>query len=144
MAKRDNTVRLADKYELSDLEPGVDPERAAAFLADGAVGKAKTGSRRSSRLDASKSSESQDPKLVDFAQSRPSPGNKPLADRAEPWTSRTMRLRQSTATRLTKAACHQKMKQAEGALDAGEPVTVQEIADHGIRLALAQLGYDTT
>ena len=55
---------------------------------------------------------------------------------------RTIRLRQRTATCLTKAACRQKMKQAEGKLKADEPVTVQEIADHGIRLALAKMGYD--
>ena len=144
MAKRDNTVRLADKYELSDLEPGVDPARAAAFLADSPANKAKAESRNSSRPDTNKTSQPQDPKLVEFTQSRPSRASKPLAERAGPWTSRTMRIRQSTATRLTKAACHQKMKQAEGALNADEPVTVQEIADHGIRLALAELGYDTT
>ena len=42
MPKSNNTARLADKYELSDLEPGVDPEKAAAFLAGGTRNQAKS------------------------------------------------------------------------------------------------------
>lgn len=132
MPKRDNTARLADKYELSDLEPGVDPEKAAAFLA-------KAAPRQGGQCVTAKLP---DPKRVPIAQSAPSDMKTQFANDAELWTSRTIRLRQSTATCLTKAACRQKMKQAEGKLTSDEPVTVQQIADHGIRLALAELGYD--
>ena len=137
MPKRDNN--LADKYELSDLEPGVDPQKAAAFLSAGVRDKPKP---VPGRIGESDKARLPDPKLVALAQSQPSHATTPAKDNAELWTSRTIRLRQSTATSLTKVACRQKMKQAEGKLKADEPVTVQEIADHGIRLALAELGYD--
>ena len=42
---------------------------------------------------------------------------------------------------LTMAACGQKTKQVKGKLKVDEPISVQEIADFGIRLALAELGY---
>ena len=137
MPKRDNN--LADKYELSDIEPGVDPQKAAAFLAGGNRDKPKPVRGRNGESDTGKSPNQ---KLVALAQSQPSHATTPANDTPELWTSRTIRLRQSTATCLTKAACHQKMKQAEGKLKANEPITIQEIADHGIRLALAELGYD--
>ncbi len=142
MPKRDNTAPLADKYQLSDLEPDVDPEQVATFLARGVTNKPKAALKRSRELVADESSASHDPKLVAVAQSVSHVATKPLVGNAELWTSRTIRIRQNTATVLTKAACGQKVKQAEGKLKPGEPVTVQEIADHGIRLALAELGYE--
>ena len=138
MPRRDNTARLADKYQLTDLEPDVDPEKAAAFLAGGAGKKPQSVPRpinedETARLPLAK------PRVV--AQASPRAAAEALPEKAEPWTSRTIRLRQSTALALTKAACSQKMKQAEGKLKSAEPVSVQEIAEHGIRLALAELGY---
>ena len=132
MAKRDNTVRLADKYELADLEPDVDPEKAAAFLAGNNADLPKSSRRSSLASRAGKR----------VPEDLPSPASTTrIVVNREHWTSRTIRLRQSTATALTKAACAQKSNQAEDKLKPGDPVTVQEIADHGIRLALAELGY---
>jgi hypothetical protein len=138
MANRENTIPLADRFELTDLEPDVDPEKAALFLAGDASNKPKVDRRRSGE---GKSIAFPDSKGMVAPRSPPQRATKPSAGDAELWTSRTIRLRQSTATALTKAACGQKVKQAEGKLKTGEPVTVQEIADHAIRLALAELGY---
>jgi hypothetical protein len=139
MPKRDNTARLADKYELTDLEPDVDPEKAAAFLASGSANRPKI--VRSRAGDNGRSSAPPNPQQGVGPRPAEQFSAKPLIGNAELWTSRTIRLRQSTATTLTKAACGQKMKQAEGKLRTGEPVTVQEIADYGIGLVLADLGY---
>ncbi len=139
MPKRDNTARLADKYQLSDLEPDVDPKKVAAFLGAEVENKRKPVRRRSG---VEHSTAQLDPKPVAVPPALPQLAQRRLLGNEEVWTSRTVRVRQSTATRLTKAVCSQKMKQAEGKLNPGEPVTVQEIADHGIRLALAELGYE--
>ncbi len=139
MPKRDNTAPLADKYQLSDLEPDVDPEKAAAFLARRVGNKPTASSRRSG---AENSAALPGPQPVAVTRASTYHTTKPHIGKEELWTSRTIRLRQNTATVLTKAACGQKVKQAEGKLKPGESVTVQEIADHGVRLALAELGYD--
>jgi hypothetical protein len=138
MPNRDNTARLADKYELSDLEPDVDPQMAATFLAGGEGNQPKVVRRRRGE---DKSPAALAPTQAAVPRSSPQRATKPLTGNTELWTSRTIRLRRDTATGLTKAACGQKVKQAEGKLKPGEPTTVQEIADHAIRLALAELGY---
>lgn len=136
MPRAENTTPLAEKYDLKDLEPDVDPRKAAAFLASGKQ------EERKARVPRNRRSASQESK-VQFTRTDVSPQQPQVTSAAdsEHWTSRTIRLRQSTAVALTIAACGQKSRQVETKLSAGEPVTVQEIADFGIRLALAELGY---
>lgn len=136
MPRSDNTAQLAEKYDLKDLEPDVDPEKAAAFLASG---KGEEGKVRVTRKRTSESQQSK-PRIL-RTDPRPQQSHFTSAAVSEHWTSRTIRLRQSTAVALTMAACGQKSRQVETKVSPGEPVTVQEIADFGIRLALAQLGY---
>ena len=115
---------LADRFDLSDLEPEVDKEAARSFLSEDKR-KSKQTKERKPRSSDSNAAEVPKPQLMI----------------AETWTTRTVRLRQTTATALTKATYAQRTKQADGKLMIGDPVTVQEIADRGIRLALTELGY---
>ena len=115
---------LADRFDLSDLEPEVDEEAAKSFLSEDKR-KSKQTKERKPRSNESNAAEVPKPQLMI----------------AETWTTRTVRLRQTTATALTKATYAQRTKQADGKLMIGDPVTVQEIADRGIRLALTELGY---
>ena len=103
---------LADHYDLSDVEPGVDKDAALSYL-------------------------SEDKKSKSSKQGKASPGEsdvdkvkmpKPQLMIAETWTTRTVRLRQTTATALTKATYAQRTKQADGKLMIGDPVTVQELS----------------
>lgn len=136
-----SNTNLADQYDMSHLEPDVDPEKAAAFL----------------QVDQQKPEPSTPTAVESVAKLQPkSKPRKKAASTDAPakyvgatsnrnkrtvWTSRTIRLRQETADTLTKAACGQKTKLVEGKLKGDDPVTVQEIAERGIRLALADLGY---
>ena len=132
MPKSNNVARLADRYQLQDLEAGVDAEKVAAFLsADEESSNQMVNAQPSAQNAESVPRESEIPPARNVSRT------------PELWTSRTIRLRQSTATGLTMAACGQKSKQVEGKLSSDEPITVQEIADLGIRLALAELGYQT-
>ncbi len=131
MAKRENTLSLADKYDLSDLEPDADHEKAAEYLAAGSQGKKPDPNPTPKRNPTTQTDGHS--RVGTFPETQPA--------KPEPWTSRTIRLRQSTATALTKAACGQKTKHVEGKLMPGAPLTVQDIADRGIRLALTELGY---
>ncbi len=114
-------ANLADQFDLSDIDPTIDKEAAMSYL-----------SKDDRTTEANKKPDS---KTI-FA---PEDKRRPMI--AETWTTRTIRLRQTTATALTKATYAQRTKQADGKLMIGDPVTVQEIADHGIRLALTELGY---
>ena len=132
MPKSNNVARLADRYQLQDLEAGVDAEKVAAFLSvDGESSNQMVNAQPSIQNAESVPRESE------------IPPDRTVSRTPELWTSRTIRLRQSTATGLTMAACGQKSKQVEGKLSSDAPITVQEIADLGIRLALAELGYQT-
>lgn len=138
-----SNAKLADQYDMSQLDPEVDPEEAAAFL------QGETKINKPSRPSIV------DPKNVLQPKPKPKPTTKPMTEtvpkpeakvgfdrnKRVTWTSRTIRLRQETADTLTKAACGQKTKLVEGKLNIDDPVTVQEIAERGIRLALADLGY---
>ena len=124
MEKAMANSNLADRFDLSDLEPEVDEEAAKSFLSEDKR-KSKQTKERKPRSNESNSAEVPKPQLMI----------------AETWTTRTVRLRQTTATALTKATYAQRTKQADGKLMIGDPVTVQEIADRGIRLALTELGY---
>ena len=114
-------TNLADQFDLSDVDPAVDKEAAAVYL--------KTNDREAEAKKKSTTSE----------KTKPEDKRRPMI--AETWTSRTVRLRQTTANALTKATYGQRTKLADGKLMMGDPVTVQDIADHGIRLALTELGY---
>ena len=144
MPKRGNAVSLIDRYDLKDLEPDVDPEKAAAFLAGVDEEPRPAPTKTETRAEHKPSVRNKQPS-AEPANPVGQTGDVPLRERhvARPdvWTSRTIRLRQSTANALTKAACGQKTKQVEGKLKLGEAVTVQEIAEQGIRLALVELGY---
>ena len=126
MEKAMANSNLADRFDLSDLEPEVDKEAARSFLSEDKR-KSKQTKERKPRSSDSNAAEAEVPK--------------PQLMIAETWTTRTVRLRHTTATALTKATYAQRTKQADGRLMIGDPVTVQEIADRGIRLALTELGY---
>ena len=114
-------TNLADEFDLSDVDPAIDKEAAAVYLAqDDREGEAKKKSTTPKRT-------------------KPEDNRRPMI--AETWTSRTVRLRKTTANALTKATYGQRTKLADGKLMMGDPVTVQDIADRGIRLALTELGY---
>lgn len=140
MMKRDAAIRLADRYDIKDLEPDVDPKKVAAFLDDNKETPKKEPNAARPAQNAYKPVRTKEPKIATKA-IKPKSTIEVESKDNEPWTSRTIRLRQSTATALTKAACGQKSIQAEGQLRPGQPVTVQEIAELGIRLALIELGY---
>jgi hypothetical protein len=129
MAKRRN-LQLAEQYNLDDLEPDVDPAKAAEFLSG----------NRADELGIEENQPSESQLSADQPASEPQVNSQLTYQ--ENWTSRTIRLRQSTAVALTMAACGQKSRQVKSQLEPGEPVTVQEIADRGIRLALSELGYE--
>lgn len=115
-------TNLADQFDLSDVDPAIDKEAAMSFLSQD---DRKTGAKP--KLPK--------PKITASDEDM----RRPMV--AEVWTSRTVRLRHTTAQALTKATYGQRTKMADGKLLVGDPVTVQDIADHGIRLALTQLGY---
>ena len=145
MPKQGNALSLADRYDLSDLEPDVDPEKAAAYLAGGAKPARKEPEQKPKSASKPKQKTKDKTPTTEASVTNghagvgATPEKQPM--RTDVWTSRTIRLRQSTAHALTKAACGQKTKQVEGKLKAGEAITVQEIAERGIRLALIELGY---
>lgn len=145
MPKPDNAVRLTDRYNLKDLEPDVDPEKAAAYLAAGEKAQPRSATPGVKPTPQPKPKTNNKKPAAVAATNGQAVGEGTLPDKqaakAEVWTSRTIRLRQSTANALTKAACGQKTKQVEGKLKLGEATTVQEIAERGIRLALIELGY---
>ena len=144
MPKRGNAVSLIDRYDLKDLEPDVDPEKAAAFLAGVDEGQRPVPTKAETAAADKPSVRNKRPPAEPanpVGQTDDVPLRERPVPRADVWTSRTIRLRQSTANALTKAACGQKTKQVEGKLKLGEAVTVQEIAEQGIRLALIELGY---
>ena len=144
MPKRGNAVSLIDRYDLKDLEPDVDPERAAAFLAGVDEEQRPTPTKTKTPSESKPSVQQKAPPAEaanPVGQANDVAVRERHAARADIWTSRTIRLRQSTANALTKAACGQKTKQVEGKLKLGEAITVQEIAEQGIRLALVELGY---
>jgi len=87
---------LADDYDLSDVEPGVDKDAALSFLSEDKR-KPKQAKRRKPSSDDSSNGEIAVPK--------------PQLMIAETWTTRTVRLRQTTATALTKATYAQRTKQ---------------------------------
>jgi|GEM_PF-3228870 len=130
MAKRKNTA-VAERYDLTDLEPDVDPAKADAFLA--------TTSRSQHDNEPKTVSEPNESAHRQMRRAKATAVKQPI--KPDPWTSRTVRLRQTTADALTKAAYAQKTKKLEAKLNQDEPVTAQEIAEQGIRHVLTELGY---
>lgn len=57
------------------------------------------------------------------------------------WVRHTVGLQSNTRLKLQDAAHAQKEKKRHGRLKAGEPENEQEIAEHGITLALRELGH---
>ena len=103
--------RLADEYDLSTLEPGVDRDKTLAFL------------------DQSSKPKAEVPKIEGSWQ------------REDPWKARTIRARASTIQLFDVMEAGQRTKRVNRTLEAGEPVSVQELADLAIRLLAKHLGY---